>query len=89
LLIRIRVDPGLKFENDRYSLLWLHRKVFFDIRRLGRLKAIEFADHMLHSSILQVPGLLRGSRFNLVSAGGRSRFGELEPVIGSQESINP
>src|ERR1017187_3352417 len=54
LPIRIRVDPGLEFENERYPLLGSHRKVFLDIRRLGGLKATEIPDQVFHRSILQV-----------------------------------
>ena len=54
LPIRIRVDPGLEFENDRYPLLGSHRKVFLDIRCLGGLKATEMPDQVFHRSILQV-----------------------------------
>jgi hypothetical protein len=45
----------LKLENDGYPLFRRHRKVFFDIRCLGRLEAVEGAEHAFHSSILQVP----------------------------------
>ncbi len=52
LLIRIRVNPGLEFKNDRYPLLRGHGEVFFDIRRLGCLKAAKITDHSFHGSIL-------------------------------------
>jgi len=58
----IRIEPCLEFKNDRNPLLRGHRKILFDIRGLGCLKATELTDHAFHNLILQVPGLPRGAR---------------------------
>src|SRR5580704_13847314 len=89
LLIRIRVNPGLQFKNDRYPLLRGHGKVFFDICRLGRFKAAKIAGHAFHSSILQVPGRPRGISFQRDKRPYRHpKTGLRSPRLGTPKSTH-